>query len=183
VRFIVVYDANVLYPNSLRDLLIRVAQAGLVQAKWTDRILDETFRNLKASRPELDPAKLDRTRGLMNRAIRDVLVTGYEPLMEILELPDADDRHVLAAAIKANARLIVTDNTKDFPQAVLAPWNIEARSADDFVIDLIDLDRQAVYAQVQRMADAWQSPPGTVDDVLGSLEHAGLLSAVAMLRR
>jgi len=71
------------------------------------------------------------------------------PLMEILELPDADDRHVLAAAIKANARLIVTDNTKDFPQAVLAPWIIEARCADDFVIDLIDLDRQAVAGRVR----------------------------------
>jgi hypothetical protein len=73
VPFIVVYDANVLYPNSLRDLLIRVAQAGLVRARWTEQILDETFRNLKENRPDLDPAKVDRTRGLMNRAIRDVL--------------------------------------------------------------------------------------------------------------
>jgi hypothetical protein len=62
VPFIVIYDANVLYPNSLRDLLIRVAQAGLVQAKWTDLILDETFRNLKANRPDLDHTRLDRTR-------------------------------------------------------------------------------------------------------------------------
>lgn len=62
--FIVVYDANVLYPNSLRDLLIRVAQTGLVRARWTEQILDETFRNLKENRPDLDPAKVDRTRGL-----------------------------------------------------------------------------------------------------------------------
>jgi len=114
------YDANVLYPNSLRDLLIRLAQAGLVQAKWTDQILDETFRNLKLHRPDLDAAKLDRTRELMNRAIRDVVVTGYEPLIEVLDLPDAGDRHVLAAAIKANAQIIVTENTKDFPDEKLA---------------------------------------------------------------
>jgi predicted nucleic acid-binding protein len=182
VPFIVIYDANVLYPNSLRDLLIRVAQAGLVQAKWTEQILDETFRNLKINRPDLDPVKLDRTRELMNGAIRDVLVTGYEPLIEVLDLPDADDRHVLAAAIKASAQLIVTENTKDFPQAKLSAWNVEAQSADDFVLDLIDLNRQAVYAQVQRMADAWQNPPSTVDDVLNSLEHVGLLGSVAALQ-
>jgi predicted nucleic acid-binding protein len=182
VTSIVIYDANVLYPNSLRDLLIRIAQAGLVQAKWTDQILDETFRNLEENRPDLDPLKLKRTRELMNRAIRDVLVTGYEPLIEILELPDADDRHVLAAAIKANAGLIVTENTKDFPEDRLMPWNMAAQTADDFVLDLIDLNRQAVYAQVQRMADSFQNPPSTVEDVLRSLERAGLLGSVAALR-
>ncbi|WUJ72784.1 PIN domain-containing protein [Kribbella soli] len=180
--FIVVYDANVLYPNSLRDLLIRVAQAGLVRARWTEQILDETFRNLKKNRPDLDPAKVDRTRGLMNRAIRDVLVTDYEPLIEALDLPDADDRHVLAAAIKANAQVIVTENTKDFPAEKLASWNVEAQGADDFVLDLIDLNQQAVYAQVQRMADAWRNPPGTVEDVLDSLEHIGLIGSAAALR-
>ncbi|GAA1608554.1 hypothetical protein GCM10009789_73760 [Kribbella sancticallisti] len=182
MSFIVIYDANVLYPNSLRDLLIRVAQAGLVEAKWTELILDETFRNLKVNRPDLDPGKLDRTRELMNKAIRDVLVTDYEPLTEGLELPDADDRHVLAAAIKASAQVIVTENTKDFPQEKLAAWNVEAQSADDFMLGLIDLNQQAVYAQVQRMADTWQNPPGTVDDVLASLEHVGLLGTVATLR-
>jgi predicted nucleic acid-binding protein len=127
VPFIVVYDANVLYPGSLRDLLIRVAQAGLVQAKWTHRILDETFRNLKSNRPDLDPAKLDRTRELMNRAIRDVLVIDYEPLIEIIDLPDVDDRHVLAAAIKAHAQLNVTDNTKDFPSRLWKPGTSRRR--------------------------------------------------------
>lgn len=180
--FIVVYDANVLYPDRLRDLLIRVAQAGLVQAKWTDQILDETFRNLKKNRPDLDPAKLDRTRELMNRAIRDVLVIGYEPLIEVLDLPDVDDRHVLAAAVKAHAQVIVTENTKDFPAEKLAPWNIETQSADDFVLDLIDLNQQTVYAQVQRMADASRHSPRTVEDVLSSLEHIGLIESVAALR-
>jgi predicted nucleic acid-binding protein len=182
VPFIVVYDANVLYPNNVRDLLIRVAQADLVQAKWTEQILDETFHNLKTNRPDLDPVRLDRTRALMNGAIADVLVTGYEPLIEGLCLPDPDDRHVLAAAIKAHAQVIVTENTKDFPAAMLSDWSIEAQSADDFVRDLIDLNRQAVYAQVQRMADTWQNPPGTVEDVLNGLEHNGLIGSVAALR-
>ena len=91
--FVVLYDANVLYPSTLRDLLIRVAQAGLVQAKWTERILDEAFSSLSTNRPDLDSAKLARTRELMNQAVRDCLVAGYEQLVDAVELPDPDDRH------------------------------------------------------------------------------------------
>ena len=134
--FVVLYDANVLYPSTLRDMLIRVAQAGLVQAKWTHEILDEVFSNLIRNRPDLDPAKLARTRELMNSAVRDCLVTAYEPLIDSLTLPDADDRHVLAAAIKARAQVIVTNNLKDFPSAVLDAWDMEAKSPDGFHDDL-----------------------------------------------
>jgi hypothetical protein len=66
MSFVVAYDACVRYPSFLRDVLIRVAQEGLVQAKWTDQILDEVFRNLRKDRPDLDPTKLRRTRVLMN---------------------------------------------------------------------------------------------------------------------
>lgn len=100
MAIVALYDANVLYPNTLRDVLIRVAIAGLVQAKWTDEILDEVFQHLKENRPDLDPARLDRTRALMNGAIRDVLVTGYESRIGRLKLRDSDDRHVVAAAIQ-----------------------------------------------------------------------------------
>jgi hypothetical protein len=78
----VVYDANVLYPNTLRDLLIRISQAGMVQAKWTNEILDEMLRALSRNRPDIPPDKLDRLRQLMNEALRDCLVSGYEPLIE-----------------------------------------------------------------------------------------------------
>jgi hypothetical protein len=74
MAFVAIYDANVLYPNTLRDVLIRLAQGGLVQAKWTDQILDETFRNILKNHPDIPPAKLDRVRALMNAAIRDCLV-------------------------------------------------------------------------------------------------------------
>lgn len=137
-----------LYPSTLRDLLIRLAQAGLVQAKWTDQILDEAFRNLITNRPDLDPVRLDRTRELMNQAVRDCLVTGYEPLINAVTLPDPDDRHVLAAAIKARAQVIVTDNLQDFPAHTLSTWDMEANSADAFILDQIDVNRDAVYAAV-----------------------------------
>lgn len=104
MALVVLYDANVLYPSTLRDLLIRVAQAGLVQAKWTGQILDEVFSSLSKNRPNLDQDRLARTRELMNKAVRDCLVTGYEPLIGGLKLPDPDDRHVLAAAIMVRRR-------------------------------------------------------------------------------
>ena len=115
---VVIYDANVLYPSTLRDVLIRVGLTRLVQPKWTDLIIEEVFGNLRANRPDLDPARLDRTRRLMNDAIRDVTVAGYEHLIDQLDLPDADDRHVLAAAIHAGAQAIVTRNLRDFPGAL-----------------------------------------------------------------
>jgi len=182
VGFVVLFDANVLYPNALRDLLIRIAQSGLVQAKWTDEILDEVFRNLKENRPELDPGKLDRTRELMNRSVRDCLVTGYEPLVQVLDLPDPDDRHVLAAAVKAQAQVIVTENLRDFPEQVLGRWNIEAQSADDFVLDRIALHRRIVVEAVLRIADSRRAPPTSFGEVLDALERTGLSRSVAELR-
>lgn len=180
--FVVVYDANVLYPSTLRDLLIRVAQAGPVQAKWTDRILDEVFDALCENRPDLEPQRLARTRGLMNSAVRDCLVSGHEPLIESIQLPDPDDRHVLAAAIKARAQLIVTNNLKDFPSVTLEAWDMEAKSPDDFILDQIDLNREAVHSAVQRIADSRVKPPATIHDVLTTLERDGLLKSTAALR-
>lgn len=133
---VVVYDANVLYPSTLRDVLIRVGLARLVKPKWTERILDEVFQNLHANRPDLDPARLDRTRGLMNDAIRDVTVTGYDHLINQLELPDPDDRYVLASAIHTEAQMIVTRNLRDFPSERLRMWGIEAQHPDDFLTKL-----------------------------------------------
>ncbi|MFI6738151.1 PIN domain-containing protein [Nonomuraea sp. NPDC050451] len=182
MAFVVLYDANVLYGNTLRDLLIRLAMTGRIQAKWSNGILDEMQRNLAANRPDIPEEKLGKLRHLMNSAVRDCLVEGYEPLMEGLKLPDPGDRHVLAAAIKAGAQIIVTSNLKDFPAEHLAAWDIEAKSPDDFVLDQIDLDGRVVWACVQQIADSRMSPPETVDDVLDALETAGLVESVAALR-
>lgn len=128
MAFIVVYDADVLYGNTLRDLLIRIAQLPhLVQAKWTDQILDEMVRALQKNRPDISDAKASRLRDLMNAAVRDCLVTGYEPLIASLELPDPDDRHVLAAAIRVNAQVIVTRNLRHFPKDKLVAWGVKAK--------------------------------------------------------
>lgn len=183
MAFVVVYDANVLYPSLLRDVLIRVAQRGLVRARWTDRILDEVFTNLGANRPDLDPTKLERTRDLMNASIRDVLIEGFEPLIDAITLPDPDDRHVLAAAIRAHAQMIVTNNLKDFPEGELSRWNIEAKHPDDFLVDQFHLDAIALHVIVQQIADDTRRPPMTFSDVLDGLERCGVAQATALLRR
>lgn len=118
----------------------------------------------------------------MLASVRDCLVVGHEPLVDMDELPDPDDRHVLAAAIRSRAQVIVTDNTKDFPVVALEPWNVETRTADQFVVDQIHLDRSIVYGEVQRIADSWRRPAGTVADVLDRLELSGLHQTVALLR-
>lgn len=165
----VVYDANVLYPSTLRDVLIHVSLTPLVQAKWTEQILEETFRNLRSNRPDLDPGRLDRTRDLMRTAVRDCMVTGYEPLIDALTLPDPDDRHVVAAAIRSRAQLIITFNLQDFPADALALWDIEAKHPDDFLVDQFHLDAIELHRAVQAVANSWRQPPGTAGDVLVAL--------------
>ena len=183
MSFIVVYDANVLYPSTLRDLLIRIAQAGLVQAKWTDRILDEMFDSLMANRPDLKPAALARTRELMNAAVRDCLITGYEPVIAGLDLPDADDRHVVAAAIRAHAQVIVTANTKHFPATSLALWDVGSQAPGQL---RAGSDRPRRRCRSRRRAHnrlAWRNPPGSPREVLERLEASGLPRSAHALAR
>jgi predicted nucleic acid-binding protein len=180
--FIVLYDADALYPNSQRDLLIRIGKAGLVQAKWSQQIVDEMVQALGRNMPDKPKARLDRLAGLINNSLADCLVTGYEPLIEGLKLPDPDDRHVLAAAIKASAQVIVTANLKDFPADDLRQWNVEAKSPDDFVLDQIHINDKVVFACVQQIADSRTRHPSSIRDVLGELERSGLVQSVAALR-
>src|SRR3990167_8164411 len=98
-NFAVLYDACVLYPAPLRDLLMHLAITDLYRAKWTDEIHEEWINSVLSDRKDLSREYLDRTRDKMNTNVRDCLVEGYQSLIPTLNLPDADDRHVLAAAI------------------------------------------------------------------------------------
>jgi predicted nucleic acid-binding protein len=120
-HFTALYDACVLYPAPLRDLLMRLALEDLYRARWTDRIHDEWIRSVLKDRQDLSRDQLERTRNLMNAHVRDCLVTGYEDLIEGLELPDPDDRHVLAAAIRTRASVIVTFNLGRLPGILSRP--------------------------------------------------------------
>jgi hypothetical protein len=182
MAFVVVYDACVLFPAPLRDLLLRLAHAGLVRARWTDTILDECFGSIRTARPDLDDAALARTRRLMNEAVPDCLVRQHEPLIAGLRLPDPDDRHVLAAAVRCGAQVIVTANLRDFPASCLAPFGIEAQHPDDFVLGLIDLAPGAVSSVVVQQAAALKQPSRPVAGLLDTLREQGLVRSVARLR-
>jgi hypothetical protein len=119
----------------------------------------------------------------MNEAVRDCLVSGYEELIESLTLPDPDDRHVLAAAIRAGAQLIVTYNLKDFPGETLVRYDIEALHPDDFLVSLFDLAPGPVCAAVKRQREGRHNPAKTAEELLATLERQGLTQAVAQLRQ
>lgn len=162
---------------------MHLAVTDLYRAKWTDAIHDEWIRNVLKNRPDLKPEQLQRTRELMNAHVRDCLVTGYEPLIEGITLPDPDDRHVLAAAIRAGADLIVTFNVKDFPEEVLKPYGIEAQHPDDFLIFQIDLAPNIVCAAAKRHRASLKNPPKDVEEYLLTLEAQGLAQTVLGLRQ
>ncbi len=179
--FTAVFDANVLYPAPLRDFLMRLALTGLYRARWTSQIHDEWKRNLLLNRPDLTQEQLNRTSAAMDRAIPDALVADHEFLCASLDLPDPDDRHVLAAAIKCNASAIVTFNLKDFPTDVLKPLEIEPVRPDDFIADLFDLDQAAVLEAAQAQRTSLKNPPHTAREFLDRLLKQGLTQSVKLL--
>jgi predicted nucleic acid-binding protein len=178
----VVFDACVLYPAALRDFLMWLGLSGRFRARWSATIHEEWTRNLLANRPDLTREKLDRTVALMEAAVPDAAVTSYEPLIEGLKLPDPGDRHVLAAAIKCNASVIVTFNEKDFPASSLAPFGIDRQHPDEFVEYLFDLDAAAVVTAAQRQRASLRHPPIGIDAYLDSLRRQGLVQTAKALR-
>jgi hypothetical protein len=104
---------------------MRLALSDLFQARWTEEIHDEWTRNVLAKRPDITPKSLTRCREFMNKHVPDCLIVGYESLIPDLNLPDPNDRHVLAAAIHGEVGSIVTFNLKDFPVPILDAYSIE----------------------------------------------------------
>ncbi|MGY2896922.1 PIN domain-containing protein [Deinococcus sp. UYEF24] len=171
---IVLYDASVLYPSLIRNLLMHLAVGGLVSARWTVQIHDEWTRNLLADRADLTPERLARTRRFMDQAVPDALVGGYEDLILGLDLPDADDRHVLAAAITARAEMIVTFNLKHFPVAALEPRHLQALTPDLLLCRLLDHDAQATETVLESLRRSLRHPAYTPQALLACLEQVGL---------
>jgi hypothetical protein len=181
--FTVVFDACVLYPAPLRDVLLELSVEGIFRARWTDQIHDEWIRNVLANNSKVTPEKLQRTRELMNAAVRDCLITGYEKIIESLNLPDSNDRHVLAAAIVARAGAIVTFNVKHFPQGVLEEFGLEAQHPDDFLVYQFDLAPAAVCTAIKRLRARLKHPPMNVEEYLTCLLRQQLPQFVEKLRR
>jgi hypothetical protein len=141
------------------------------------------MKSVRNRYPDVDQAKLDRTRELMDANVLDALVTGYEPLIDGLKLPDEGDRHVLAAAIRSGADVIVTYNTKDFPKEALAPFGVHPEHPDEFVLHLIDLDCATVCGAAKEHRARLKNPIKSVSEYLASLQRNELPRSVAALER
>lgn len=158
-QFIVVLDACVLYPAPVRDLLLQLASKGVFQAKWTQHIQNEWINSLLKNRPELSRIKLEQTCTIMNESILDSIVEDYQILIPDLLLPDMNDVHVLAAAIKCHAQAIITYNMKDFPDKVLSKFDIEALHPDNFLRCQLDLNLPIFLACVKTIRSRLRNPP------------------------
>jgi predicted nucleic acid-binding protein len=163
---IVVLDACVLFPAALRDTLLRAAKARLYQPRWSADILEEVRRNLveKGNQPDL----VQRLINILKEVFAGATVTGYQHL--IATMPnDPKDRHVLAAAVVAEAGIIVTDNLRDFPAEALAPFQIVAQSPDDFLMSLFSAHSDVMTQIIVEQAADLHRPPQTPHDVLDKL--------------
>ncbi len=172
VKFKCVLDTNVIYPLWIRDLLMWFAFYELYTPKWSATIFDEWITVMKRKGIETNEA-INRA-NKMNLAFPDALVQNYEPLIDSLTLPDLNDRHVLAAAIKTNADLIITNNLKDFPVDYLSSFGLKAKTPDDFFTDIIDLNHDLSVQAFRKLVLNKKNPPFNEFDVLDIFRNNGL---------
>ncbi|MEY4529718.1 MAG: hypothetical protein RLZZ156_439 [Deinococcota bacterium] len=181
-KIIAVLDANVLYPTTLRDLLIWLAVSETFDAHWTAEITQEWVRNLLKDRSDINAARLERTLLLMENALPDAKITDYKQHLQGLNLPDKNDCHVLAAAIEINASVVVTQNLRDFPAIILESHGIVGLHPDDFICALKEVNRFAVLKAIAGQRANFKNPPLTLDAYLKRLSSQGLPKFVLWLR-
>jgi predicted nucleic acid-binding protein len=182
VRVIALLDACVLYPAPLRDFLMRLSIEEVFQPRWSTVIHEEWMRNVLAARPDLSWERLERTRDLMLSHQPAALVTGFEKYIPELELPDPQDRHVVAAAIKGSCDAIVTFNLKDFPPEVLGPYGLVALHPDLFIGQCFADYPAQVLAALKKQHRSLRAPPCSLAELLDTLRGCGLSETVVMLR-
>jgi len=171
---IAVYDACVLYPFHLRNLLIQCAVDRLVDARGTDAIHDEWIRSLATGSSAVSLERLQRTRDLMNTVLPDATVSGYEAYLDKVSLHDPDDRHVVAAAIAAGASLIITWNVRDFPPGELAEHKLRCQTPDTLLMNLYaDLPDLAIESTQRARTNLTRTRPSAASFV-EALQSQGL---------
>ena len=164
-------------------MLVQLAGASVFRARWTEQIHDEWIRNVHKDRPEIPLEALERCRVLMDRYVPDCLVEGYESLISEVELPDEDDHHVLAAAIRTGASAIITFNLKDFPEKALKPHGVDAISPDEFILDVIGHEPEVVLDSAQKTWRRLKNPPLTWEAYLENLSRCGLMNTAKCLSK
>jgi len=167
----------------LRDLLMHLAEAKVFRPRWTDAIHDEWTRNVRKRNPGTSAEYLALLRTCMNVNNSGGLVSGYEHRITSIALPDPNDRHVVAAAAHANARVIVTFNLRDFPEESLMRWKLKAQHPDVFIAELLEKNPQGVIAAIAAHRRSLSRPPLSVDEYLDMLVRQGLTNTVEKLRQ
>ena len=171
-RLICVLDTNIIYPIEIRDILFWFAFDELYTPKWSKHIFDEWINVMR--RKNVPEKEISKRIGWPSKIFPDAMVENYEKLIENLNLPDLKDRHVLAAAIKSNADIIITNNLKDFPKDYLETFGLEAKSADDFLTDTIDLNPEIAIISFRKLVINRKNPNLDAYQVLDGLRKNGL---------
>ncbi|MBN1174337.1 MAG: PIN domain-containing protein [Micromonosporaceae bacterium] len=179
---VILLDACVLFPNYLRDTFLTLAEEELFRPAWSAAILAEVRRNVLAKR-QVNPQAFDRTLEVMNAAFPLAMVHGWEPVVPELELPDLDDRHVLAAAIAGGARSVVTFNLGDFPAASLRPHQVDVVHPDTVLLECLDLAPALVLRGLSRQIGRCRRPPMDLQALLVRLDRCGVPNFTDEVRR
>lgn len=166
-------DACVLVPLAPCDTLLRMADDGAFRPVWSDKVIEEAQLALERVHPEVDPNRFRSRFRSMNEAFDDALVTDWGPLAASFRLPDPDDAHVVAAALVGRADVIVTENTRDFPDIVLGPLGLSAVRLDEFLLDQFDLSPKGASRIVLDQAHAMKRPPVDPIQLLDRLSRSG----------
>lgn len=182
-RYTALLDACVLYSAAMTDALMSLATAGLFAAKWSRAIEIEWISALEKNRPDLQ-GKLSSRRDLMREVIPDWEVpdAAWQAIEVSVTLPDANDRHVIAAALAGHVDSIVTVNVRDFPATELAAIGLEVIHPDTFIVAQWDLDPLVAAAAFKRMRARWKKPQASALDFASALERNGLPMTAHRLR-
>ena len=181
-RYTALLDANVMHPAFLRGALLWFADESLFQPAWSPDILREWKHSLERRFPDIDPARLDAQAAVMNEQFPAAEIEAYHHLIPVLELPDENDRHVLAAAIIGKCDGLITCNTKDFPTDRLAAYRIEVVHPDAFIVNVIDLDEGRALAACRRHREAMTKSKPDAAAYLAHFEATGLIQSHQRLR-
>ena len=164
--------------------MLSLAEAELFRLRWSPEIMAETEKAITKILSGRDGAseKARAAVDAMHNAFPEANVTEYDAFLEAADLPDPNDQHVLAAALKTRASMLVTENTKDFPTEVLDRLNLEVKSADEFIADAVELDPALAIRAVAKMRARFARPSLSAEDMLLRMEGVGLTIAASTLR-
>lgn len=172
-------DANVIVDAQVRDIFCRLDKADLIDLRWSAHILAEVRRAL-VDNLEREPAKVDRLLRTLERAFPLAAVSGFDRLIEDFDLPDPDDRHVVAAAVHGECDLLVTYNERDIPGSAVEDHDLLVLTTDSALVLMAQWFAQELPGVVEAQVAALKSPATTTDSFLDRLAERTPLGATAI---